>query len=127
VKVNRGSRGPEYVQRVDPTPLHMTTNRKLALVMGRLTAEDAVKSLQNARALCVAFVRGGYAVVNLDQFRITTWTILAKEHFPERVSSSPSSKEPTRMKFKRTHRCSYRSQNDPLISFRAWSGVSITT
>jgi hypothetical protein len=51
VKVNRGIRAPEYVQRVDPTPLHMTTNRKLALVMGRLTAEDAVKSLQNSRCL----------------------------------------------------------------------------
>jgi len=51
VKVNRGSRAPEYVQRVDPTPLHMTTNRKLALVMGRLTAEDALKSLQNARCI----------------------------------------------------------------------------
>ena len=49
VKVNRGARAPEYVQRVDPTPLHMTTNRKLALVMGRLTAEDAIKSLQNSQ------------------------------------------------------------------------------
>jgi len=50
VKVNRGgTRAPEYVQRVDPTPIHMTTNRKLALVMGRFTAEDAVKSLQNSR------------------------------------------------------------------------------
>jgi len=49
VKVNRGARAAQYVQRVDPTPLHMTTNRKLALVMGRLTAEDAVKSLQNSR------------------------------------------------------------------------------
>ena len=47
-KVNRGgTRAPEYVQRVDPT--HMTTNRKLALLMGRFTAEDAVKSLQNSR------------------------------------------------------------------------------
>jgi hypothetical protein len=50
VKVNRGgTRAPEYVQRVDPTPIHMTTNRKLTLVMGRFTAEDAVKSLQNSR------------------------------------------------------------------------------
>ena len=47
VKVNRGTRAPEYVQRVDPNPIQMTTNRKLALVMGRLTAEDAAKSLQN--------------------------------------------------------------------------------
>jgi hypothetical protein len=33
VKVNRsGARVPEYLQRADPTPIHMTTNRKLALV-----------------------------------------------------------------------------------------------
>ena len=51
VKVNRGTLAPEYVQRVDPTPLHMTTNRKLALVMGRLTAEDAVNSLQTSRCI----------------------------------------------------------------------------
>jgi hypothetical protein len=50
VKVKRGgTRAPEYVQRVDPARIHMTTNRKLALVMGRLTAEDAVESLQNSR------------------------------------------------------------------------------
>jgi hypothetical protein len=49
VKVNRGTRVPEYVQRVDPTPLHMTTNPKLALLMGRLTAEDAIESLGNSR------------------------------------------------------------------------------
>jgi hypothetical protein len=50
VKVNRGgTRSPAYVQRVDPTPIHMTTNRKLALLMGRFTAEDAIKSLQNSR------------------------------------------------------------------------------
>jgi hypothetical protein len=51
VKVNRGTRAPEYVQRVDPTPIQMTTNRKLALVMGRLTAEDAAKSLQNSHCI----------------------------------------------------------------------------
>lgn len=52
VKVNRGStRAPEYVQRVDPTPIHMTTNRRMALVMGRFTAEDAVKSLQTSRCI----------------------------------------------------------------------------
>ena len=49
VKVSRGTKAPEYVQRVDPTPIHMTTNRKLALVMGKLMAEDAVNSLQTAR------------------------------------------------------------------------------
>jgi hypothetical protein len=29
----------------------MTFNRKLALVMGRFTAEDAVKSIQNSRRI----------------------------------------------------------------------------
>jgi hypothetical protein len=49
VKVNRGTRAPEYVQRVDPTPLHMTTNPKFALLMGRLTAEEAIESLGHSR------------------------------------------------------------------------------
>jgi len=50
VKVNRGgTHTPEYVQRIDRTPILTTTSRKLALVMGRFTAEDAVKSLQNSR------------------------------------------------------------------------------
>jgi hypothetical protein len=52
VKVNRGgTRAPNYVQRVDPTPIHMTTDRKVALVMGKFTAEDAIKSLQNSRCI----------------------------------------------------------------------------
>jgi hypothetical protein len=52
VKVNRGgTRAPEYVQRIDPTPIQMTTNRKLALTMGKFTAEDAIKSLQNSRCI----------------------------------------------------------------------------
>jgi hypothetical protein len=50
VRVNRtGTHAPQYVQRLDRTPIQTTTNRKLALVMGRFTAEDAVKSLQNSR------------------------------------------------------------------------------
>jgi hypothetical protein len=50
VKVNRaGARSPEYVLRIDRTPFQMTTNRKLALVMGRFTAEDTVKSIQSSR------------------------------------------------------------------------------
>ncbi len=52
VRVNRGgTRAPQYVQRIDPTPIHMTTNRKLALLMGRFTAEDAVESLRNSRCI----------------------------------------------------------------------------
>jgi hypothetical protein len=50
VRVNRGGRrATEYVERVDLIPIRMTPNRKLVLVMGRFTAEDAVKSLQNSR------------------------------------------------------------------------------
>ena len=50
VKVNRrGTRSPEYVQRIDRTPVQTTTNPKLALLMGKFTAEDAVKSIQNSR------------------------------------------------------------------------------
>jgi hypothetical protein len=50
VKVNRGgTRIPEYVQRIDRAPIQTTTNRKLALVMGKFTAEDAIKSIQNSR------------------------------------------------------------------------------
>jgi hypothetical protein len=50
VKVNRhGFRVPEYVQRIDRSPIQMTTKRKLALVMGRFTAEDVVKSMQTSR------------------------------------------------------------------------------
>jgi hypothetical protein len=52
VKVNRsGARAPQYVQRVDRTPIHMTTNRKLALRMGKFTAEDAAKSLQTSQCV----------------------------------------------------------------------------
>ena len=52
VKVNRGgTRVPEYVERVDPTPIDMTTNRKLALLMGKFTAQDAAKSLQTSQRI----------------------------------------------------------------------------
>jgi hypothetical protein len=50
VKVNRGGAlAPQYVQRIDRTPIQTTTNRKLALIMGRFTAEDAVKAIQTSR------------------------------------------------------------------------------
>ena len=44
-----GTRAPVYVQRIGKTPFQMTSNRKLALIMGKFTAEDAAKSLQNSR------------------------------------------------------------------------------
>jgi hypothetical protein len=50
VKVNRGGTlKPEFVQRLDRTPVQMTSDRKLALLMGRFTAEDAVKSIETIR------------------------------------------------------------------------------
>ena len=50
VRVNRGgTRAPEYVHRIDRTPSGMTTHRMLGLAMGRFTAEDTVKSIQNSR------------------------------------------------------------------------------
>ncbi len=50
VKVNRGGTlAAAYVQRIDRTPIQTTTNRKLALIMGKFTAEDAVKSIQTSR------------------------------------------------------------------------------
>jgi hypothetical protein len=52
VKLNRGGTlAPEYVQRIDLTPIQTTTNRKLALVMGRFTAEDTIKSFENCRRI----------------------------------------------------------------------------
>jgi hypothetical protein len=50
VKTNRvGSRGAEYVQRIDRTSIKTTSNRKLALMMGRFTAEDVAKSVRTSR------------------------------------------------------------------------------
>jgi uncharacterized lipoprotein YehR (DUF1307 family) len=52
VRVNHGgSRAAAYVQRLDKVPVQMTTNRKLALMMGKFTAEDAAKLLQNSRCI----------------------------------------------------------------------------
>jgi len=51
VKVNRTGVSAEYVQRIDRTPIQMTSNRKLALVMGKFTAEDAEKSIQSSRSI----------------------------------------------------------------------------
>jgi hypothetical protein len=44
-----GKRGTEYVQRIDETPVRTTNKLKLAMVMGKFTAEDVIKSIENAR------------------------------------------------------------------------------
>ena len=50
VRVKRaGTRAAEFVERVDRTPIQMTIHRKQALIMGRFTAEDAVRSIQTSR------------------------------------------------------------------------------
>jgi hypothetical protein len=50
VKVNRvGILSAQYVKRIERSPIEMTTDRKLALVMGKFTAEDAAKSILNSR------------------------------------------------------------------------------
>jgi hypothetical protein len=50
VKVNRGgTRGTEYVQRIDRKPVETTLLLNLALVMGKFTAEDVVTSLGKSR------------------------------------------------------------------------------
>lgn len=50
VKLNRkGALTPQYVHRIEGGPIQMTSNRKLALVMGKFAAEDAVKAMQNSR------------------------------------------------------------------------------
>lgn len=52
VRVSRGAaRVPAYVQRIDPTPVQITTNRKRAQIMGKLTAEDAIKAIQNSQCV----------------------------------------------------------------------------
>ncbi|SRR6266496_3085309 len=51
VKLIRGARAAEYVQRIDRSPIQTTLKRNLALVMGKLTAEDVVNSLGNSRCI----------------------------------------------------------------------------
>ena len=52
VRVNNGgTRAPAYVQRIDRSPVQMTTNRKQALIMGKFAAEDAAKSIENSRCI----------------------------------------------------------------------------
>jgi len=52
VKVDRGgTHAAQYVQLLDRIPVKMTFNRNLALMMGRLAAEDAVKSIRKFRRI----------------------------------------------------------------------------
>ena len=50
VRVKRsGNRTHEYVQRIDLTPIQTTRDRKRALVMGKFTAEDAIRSIRTSQ------------------------------------------------------------------------------
>ena len=76
VKVNRGgTRLPEYVQRIDRASLQTTTNRKLALLMGRFTAEDAVKLIHNSQC-SPELVLVGYRLV----FSVSRVSVYARTH-----------------------------------------------
>ena len=49
VKVNSVGARYCYVRHFDGTLIQTTSDRKQALLMGKFTAEDAVKSIQNSR------------------------------------------------------------------------------
>jgi hypothetical protein len=51
VKGVRGTRAAEYVERIDRSSVQTTLRCNLALVMGKLTAEDVVDSLGNSRCI----------------------------------------------------------------------------
>jgi hypothetical protein len=51
VKVVRGTRAAEYVERIDRSQVKTTLKRNLALIMGKLTAEDVANSLGNSRCI----------------------------------------------------------------------------
>ena len=49
VKLNRvGARGPQYLVEMGKS-VKTTSERRLALVMGKYTAQDAIDSIQSAR------------------------------------------------------------------------------
>ena len=49
VKLNRvGARGPQYLVQMGKT-VKTTSERRLALAMGKYTAQDAIDSIQSAR------------------------------------------------------------------------------
>ncbi len=51
VRVVRGTRAAQYVERIDRSPVKTTLKRDLALIMGKLTAEDIANSLGNSRCI----------------------------------------------------------------------------
>jgi hypothetical protein len=53
VRVKRsGMQRTQYVQNTDRVPMPMTNDRKHALIMGKLMAQDAADSIQSPR--CIA-------------------------------------------------------------------------
>lgn len=52
VKVlRRGAQAPQYVQRICPSPVVLTLNLKLAMAMGKFTAEGVADSMRNSRRI----------------------------------------------------------------------------
>jgi hypothetical protein len=44
-----GANGPQYLLGMSKSSIKTTSERKLALVMGKYTAQDAIDSIQSAR------------------------------------------------------------------------------
>jgi hypothetical protein len=47
--LRRGAQAPQYVQRICPSPVVLTLNLKLAMAMGKFTAEGVADSMRNSR------------------------------------------------------------------------------
>ena len=49
VKLSRkGTLSPQYVRKIGGRSIEMTTDRKLALVMGKFAAQDAITAVQSS-------------------------------------------------------------------------------
>ncbi len=57
VKLNRSGHLTQYIESIEKGKPHTTTNPKLALLMGKFTAEETVKSIgKNAELVSVTLV-----------------------------------------------------------------------
>ena len=47
----RDTAGDQYVLRIDRKPIETTSKRNLALIMGKFTAEDVIKTFEKSRSV----------------------------------------------------------------------------
>jgi hypothetical protein len=62
MKVIRGTRAAEYVQRIDLSPVQTTLKLNEPLVMGKLTGEDLINSLGNSVMGLIVFPQANRAI-----------------------------------------------------------------